>query len=54
MNYHIKLEYQYPISQRYQVTFGISNTWIDNDLSDTAMFDRSRYISGFTGILIKF
>ncbi|MGC0121223.1 MipA/OmpV family protein [Pseudoalteromonas piscicida] len=54
INYHIKLEYQYPISQRYHVTFGISNTWIDNDLSDTAMFDRSRYISGFTGILIKF
>ncbi|PHI36317.1 hypothetical protein CBQ28_15020 [Pseudoalteromonas sp. GCY] len=54
INYHIKLEYQYPINQRYHLMFSISNTWIDRDLSDTAMFDRARYVSGFTGILIKF
>ncbi|MFY8274736.1 MipA/OmpV family protein [Pseudoalteromonas sp. SSDWG2] len=53
-NYHLKLEYQYPIANQVSAMINISNTWIDEDLSDTPMFDQDQYVTGFTGIRFEF
>jgi len=54
VNYHVKLEYTYPLSEHFSAMLSISNTWIDKDLSDTPMFDTDRYVTGFSGITFEF
>ncbi|WP_105265435.1 MipA/OmpV family protein [Pseudoalteromonas sp. T1lg76] len=54
LNYHLKFEYKYRLSEQLSAMLNISNTWIDNDLSDTPMFDRDQYMTGFTGITFEF
>ncbi len=54
VNYHVRLEYTYPLSEHFSAMLSISNTWIDKDLSDTPMFDRDQYMTGFSGITFEF
>lgn len=54
INYHLKLEYRYPINEHFSFMLRISNTWIDKDLSNTPMFGADQYLSGFSGITFEF
>jgi len=54
VNYHLKVNYEYPLSDDWSVDVKIKHTWLDSRLADSPMIDQSGYFSGFAGIKYTF
>lgn len=54
VNYHLKVNYEYPLSDDWSVDVKVKHTWLDSRLADSPMIDQSGYFSGFAGIKYTF
>ncbi|MCQ8879034.1 MipA/OmpV family protein [Pseudoalteromonas shioyasakiensis] len=54
LNYHFKLSYEYPLSERFSVDVNVKHTWLDSDLVNNPMISETGYFSGFAGITYHF
>lgn len=54
LNYHFKLSYEYPLSERFSVDVNVKHTWLDSDLVNNPIISENGYFSGFAGITYHF
>lgn len=54
LNYHFKVSYKYPVSERFSVDVNVKHTWLDSDLVANPMITENRYFSGFAGVTYHF
>jgi outer membrane scaffolding protein for murein synthesis (MipA/OmpV family) len=54
INYHVKLTYEYVISERFSFDFSLKHTWLGSNLANSHMISKNGYFSGFTGITYHF